>query len=209
MASLSPPSSGIGIFQDLEPPALQVGIALIHAEKLRRRKAPPRRRRPPGEFPGWPSAHRLHLSAARRGGSRFPIAGFVCERFAFRFRHLAHFGVGKHGLGFGDPALGLPQLADERDDRFDLRKLHETRGRIPHRPHPRITGRATHPRAKEYGRAFRRDSSQRVHHAVERHFALRARREIPQLHNTARNLIRAQNDGGARPDSVARVPAGA
>ena len=93
---------GVVVFQDLEAPAAQLRVALVHARTARRRTAPPRRRRRPGAPPGWRSARRPRPSAAGRGGSRARSGGMRSFRSAqLGFGQFVQFGIGEQRFGLG------------------------------------------------------------------------------------------------------------
>ena len=152
MTSLMPPPLSLGSSDVSTLPALPLGVARVHAEQIRRRTAPPRRRRCRRGFRARRSWRRWDPS----GTSRTLISASSAsrrrlERLQLLLRELAHVGILEQLLGLGDLLDDLLVLAECVDQRLNLgerlRVLAELRvvgldGRIGHLGHQLLVARS-------------------------------------------------------------------
>jgi len=122
-ALLDAAQAGVGVFQDLDPPALRLRVFLIHLEQLG------------GEQPGLVAAGSgadfqdgaagVGLVLGQQGQADLVPQGgqAVLQLIEFGLGQVLHLGVREHRLRIGLGTLGRAQLANALDDRGQLGQL--------------------------------------------------------------------------------------
>ena len=200
----------------LEPPALRLGEALVHAQQVAGEQR--------GLVAASPGANLEHCGAlvggvARQQLQRERALGFgqlVADVLRFRRGHFLELGlggwIGEHAVQHLELGAQPPHFARRRRDRLDLRHIPSTgernrraRGRAPP---SRLRAPASSPRST----AIRSDEMRVMlaiasADAVERHRTLLAAGKILQLRLAAVELVVADDEGVTRARSHSPGPA--